>query len=378
MVGKINVFSSGRFHVLDLSRELDKLGYDVRFYSYVPKKRCVKFGLRPECCKSLFWICLPMLAIRRVFSFTPALSRALNYLDTLYLDFWASLLMRKCDIFIGMSGVSVRTLKTAKRKGAKVLLERGCKHILEQAKILSNIPVEKKKTVPKVDIKRELLGYSLADYVVVPSDHARVSFEERGFEKSNLFQNPYGVDVGMFTPTIKSLDKNIYDVIIVGGWSYQKGVDLLAEVCLNILGVKLLHVGAIVDCPLPQHENFTHIDPVNQPLLQNYYAQAKTFALPSRQDGFGLVMVQAIACGLPVVCSKHTGGRDLRSFLSNKKWIVEMQEYNTEALASSIRQALLLYETMPDNVLRNYAGSAINQVTWEAYGKRYDAFIRSL
>lgn len=35
---KINILSPGRFHVLDLARELDKNGFDVKFYSFVPTK----------------------------------------------------------------------------------------------------------------------------------------------------------------------------------------------------------------------------------------------------------------------------------------------------------------------------------------------------
>ena len=42
---KINIVSPGRFHVMDLARELDKQGFDVRFYSFVPDKRAVKFEL---------------------------------------------------------------------------------------------------------------------------------------------------------------------------------------------------------------------------------------------------------------------------------------------------------------------------------------------
>ncbi len=33
--------------------------------------------------------------------------------------------------------------------------------------------------------------------------------------------------------------------------------------------------------------------------------------LPSIEDGLGLVMAQALACGCPVIASEHTGGRDL-------------------------------------------------------------------
>lgn len=43
---KINILSQGRFHMLDLARELDHTGFDIKFYSFIPTSRCIKFGLQ--------------------------------------------------------------------------------------------------------------------------------------------------------------------------------------------------------------------------------------------------------------------------------------------------------------------------------------------
>jgi glycosyltransferase involved in cell wall biosynthesis len=159
-------------------------------------------------------------------------------------------------------------------------------------------------------------------------------------------------------------------------WSLQKGCDILAEAC-QLLKIKLLHVGSVGDYPLPQSKYFTHINSVDQPLLINYYKQAKIFVLPSMQEGLALVQAQAIACGLPVVCSKDTGGRDLAQFLDDKKWIIEMQETTVNCLVKCINQALLLANEQPMG-LRNYSGEAITKLTWETYGKRYEFFLQSI
>lgn len=42
---KINIASTHRFHLLDLARELEKQGHDVKFYSYVPQKDVSNLGL---------------------------------------------------------------------------------------------------------------------------------------------------------------------------------------------------------------------------------------------------------------------------------------------------------------------------------------------
>mgnify|MGYP002922959534 FL=1 len=91
--------------------------------------------------------------------------------------------------------------------------------------------------------------------------------------------------------------------------------------------------------------------------------------MPSREEGVALVQAQAIACGLPIVCSKDSGGRDLRNFLHDKKWIIELEEFTIECLAECVRQALELSHTQLG--VRNYTNEDIYNLTWEAYGKRY-------
>ena len=56
---RINIVSPGRFHVCDLARELDKNGWDVSFYSFVPTKRAMKFGLPAKCNKTVLPFVLP-------------------------------------------------------------------------------------------------------------------------------------------------------------------------------------------------------------------------------------------------------------------------------------------------------------------------------
>lgn len=42
--------------MLDLARELDHTGFDIKFYSFIPTSRCIKFGLQKKCIVSLFEI----------------------------------------------------------------------------------------------------------------------------------------------------------------------------------------------------------------------------------------------------------------------------------------------------------------------------------
>ena len=130
---KINIFSPGRFHVCDLARELDKNGFDVKFYSFVSTKRAEKFGLPRRCSFSLLIPMAPFLALERVLFKRSGWAKRLSISVQ---DWLSSVVMRKCDICIAMSGNYILTPKKAKKQGALVIIERGSKHIVEQKAIL--------------------------------------------------------------------------------------------------------------------------------------------------------------------------------------------------------------------------------------------------
>lgn len=362
---KINILSPGRFHVLDLARELDKNGFDVKFYSFVPTKRAKQFGLPKHCSSSIFWYIAPFLALCKLF-------RGAQW--SIQLRIWlqdriTALLMRKCDILIAMSGDFVVAPKKAKRQGATIIIERGSKHILEQKRILESIPsLKDKKPVPDANVKRELECYQFADYISVASLHVKRSFLQRNYPEDKIFVNPYGVDISMFYP--KKMEKK-YDVIMVGAWSYQKGCDLIED-AINSVGCSLLHVGSIVDVPFPSGSLFTHVEPVNQTKLINYYNQAKVFLIPSRQEGLAMVQAQAIACNLPVIGSLDSGAEDLQKLVEEPKFVFIIKDYNVEAIEESIKEALAAQNTLGE---KKYAGNAEANLTWEAYGKRYANFL---
>lgn len=360
---KINIAASHRFHLLDLAKELEALGHEVRFYSYVPTKRAIKYGLKKESSFSLFFIMLPFLGLIKL-SKKPSFSlKLINWALDSYLSFF----MKPCDVYIALGTVYKKSFVSAKKKyNAVTILEWGSKHIEEQQRILSLIPNVVQQD--KYFINRSLEGYKLADYIAIASDHVKQSFIERGVSEQKLIQNPYGVDLSMFAPTELSSEKN-YDVIMVGGWSYRKGCDLLIEY-FKETELTFLHVGPIVDLSFPDRNNMTHVDSVDQKKLIDYYKKAKIFVLVSREEGLAMVQSQALVCGLPIVCTKDTGGRDLRNFLEDKKWIIELQNFTIQDLDLSIKEALILAQTQTG--FRSYSTSVSDSLNWNAYGNRYN------
>jgi glycosyltransferase involved in cell wall biosynthesis len=366
---KIAIGTTGRFHVLDLARELAALGHDIAFYSIVPKRRAIRFGLPAAAHRSLLTWLFPLVALQRLGG--RHLSRWLNPLMLSLTDRLIAWRLEPCDVFIGMSGLCVASAKAAKsRHGARVYIERGSRHILSQQAILqaiakAGLPSE---TVPGYAVKRELQGYALADRITVPSQHAEQSFVDEGVPRDRLFRNPYGVDLSMF-PATDAADPGVPTILFVGAWSYQKGVDLLLKAWRGMHGVRLLHVGAVADAPLPSDAGFEHHAPVPQWELTRFYRQAHVFVLPSRQDGFGMVLSQALASGVPVVCSTRTGGEDLQQLMPDATWIGVVPHEDVHELAAAIRQ--MMSRAVAMRGARDLMGRARQALSWRAYGERY-------
>ena len=370
---KINIVTSGRFHVLDLARELDRLGHEVAFYSYVPQKRAEDFGLPGRCHRSLLKYLAPIVGFRM------ATRNSLGWRSAKILeeavDELVARIIDPCDVFIGMSGLCIKSAEKAREKyGATIFIERGSRHILSQKSILDAIHPEETSPVPDYAVQRELASYDQADIITVPSRHVVESFVEFGISEEKLFRNPYGVDLQMFPPSEKP-ESDFYDVLMVGTWGYQKGCDVLIDACRDSKK-SFLHVGGLSDSLFPKAKGYQHVESVNQPELYHYYEKSKIFCLPSRQDGFGMVLSQALSCGLPLVCTHRTGGEDLREYLDDPKWITVVPVDDVKALREGIKTGLEIADSQPSGK-RDILGPARDKLSWAAYGKRYaDELIR--
>lgn len=368
---KINVVSFGRRHLLDIARELEKQGYDVLFYTAVPYWRLKKFGLKKSNSKSVFNVMFLFIIIAKLF---PVFGT--GWLDVIF-DYFISIIMRSSDIYISVIYPHwKKSFKKAKKISKLVIMESGSTHILNQKKVFGDYWVSKKSSKDQRDyfkqsnIEYELSTYNECDYIVVASMISKQTYLEYNYPKNKLFYNPYGVDLSRFYPLKSTLKE--YDIIMTGSWSYRKGCDLIQQLCLE-QNYSFLHVGPIGDMSFPECRNMKHIDPVDQNDLINYYAKAKIFVLPSREEGFGLVVSQALACGLPVVCSKYTGGRDIAEVTGLKEWIFEMETYSLESLNKQIVAALDFVKNDHEIVRMK-----LYNISWSANGKRYNEFIEQL
>jgi len=106
---------------------------------------------------------------------------------------------------------------------------------------------------------------------------------------------------------------------------------------------------------------------VDQKLLPDLYAGATAFALPTLYEGFGLPVLEAMACGVPVVASNRGA---LPEVCGNAALLVDPTD--ADALAEAVLAAI------GDSALRDAGLARARSFTWERTARETDALIERL
>ncbi len=365
---KFIVASTGRFHVLDLARELAEMGHEVIFYSIVPSWRSIKYGLPKECIRSFFWWAIPIIFLERLTR--GRLKQYLQYILARYVDYLTSKGLTRCDYFIGMSGLF--PLAQAKAKfffNATTVCERGSTHVLNQLSVLKKIK-SKSTSLTKI-VDAELRDYDVYDRIMVPSQQVAKTFFNYGVVQNKLLVNPYGVNFLDFNHSKinrKSVSAN-GDAIFVGLWGLRKGCDILHRLTIET-DMTLTHVGSVDDYMLPKNgSKFNSLGVVDQKKLVACYARSSFLILLSREEGLALVQAQALACGLPVLCSQYTGGRDLKRLIAVPEAIVEVDINCFDSVLRGFEQIKCRYAELSGSDLIGPTGR--QNLSWRGYAQRY-------
>lgn len=264
---------------------------------------------------------MPEFLLQRKGIRAPWLYDQLGYANALAFDEWTLRRIPPCDAFIAISGAGLKTGQFVQRRGGKFISDRGSTHIRYRANLLEEedrrwgiSPVTKED--PR-DLAREEAIYNAADAITVPSTYARRSFIELGIPAEKIHLLPYGVLLDRFKK-VADPPVDAFEVIYVGRISLGKGFPYLLQAFANLrVPKKRLTVIGGVDAAikpvlekLPQ-EAVTFAGMLPQVQLKEWMSRAHVMVMPSLDDGFGMVMNQAMACGCPVIATTNTGAEDL-------------------------------------------------------------------
>lgn len=123
-------------------------------------------------------------------------------------------------------------------------------------------------------------------------------------------------------------------VAFVGQWNSRKGVKRLSNALtkLNNPSIKAIFMGGGAEVPTYEHTIFQGT--INHDILPEYLCSADVFALPTNNEGCSNAVIEAMACGLPIVSSDMEFNWDVLNETNSILW----DPYDIDAIADSINK----------------------------------------
>jgi glycosyltransferase involved in cell wall biosynthesis len=297
----------------------------------------------------------------------------------------AARLMGECDTVHFVQAVGWEAARKAKARGTKVVCDMREEHPAFQLDILSDEARQLgvQGIVPGSTFKERILEeIELADHIFCPSSYAKRTFVERGIRAERIVVCPYGVDGGQFTPRAtepaarsEPEARKPFCVLFLGKICMRKGIHYLLEGYrkARLPNARLVLAGPVDPEYRPVLERyrglFAETGSVPRSRVQELYAAADVFVIPSLADSYGLVVSEAMSAGLPVIVSENTGMAD---FIVNGREGFVVPIRDSEAIAARLT---FLHENRAECARMGRAGAArARALDWDNYQNMFTAF----
>lgn len=377
---RVVVSCSGKFHAFALVEQLEKNGVEVVFfttYSSIVNPFFLRFAKRIDkeiISRQSIKTNILLAILLKLFRRSP------QFVNNLF-DLWVSRKLGKldADIFIGWSGMALNSIKVAKSKGWKTILERGSTHIEFQNEILKKEYEIRGKifSIDSATISKELNEYTVADFITIPSGFVKKTFLQKGIIEKKLFVNHFGAS--SFFQKRNTRKDDCFRVLYLGTFSIRKGAYYLFEAIqeLKSLDMEFWFIGKIdtevielyeVLKKLPNVKFFGH---VNHYELNSFIEKCSVAVHPSLEEGQSMVINQVMKVGVPFIATPNSGAEEL---ITHLKTGIIIEPKSTIELSKAISN---LYNNRADlrKLTENVEGMALIENSWEAYGVRYLNFL---
>lgn len=309
-------------HVWDLARALYGLGLLGAFHSGYPRWRLnppLGFPLRIHSRRTVLTYGMQRLPqwLR------PSDDRVFRWQDVGF-DREAAEHLEGGEIFHGIPGQCLECFRVARRRGMVLVLNHASGPVEIQWELVrpeyerEGMVTEREAVLPEWHLERVLEERALADIHCVASTVVKTQLIQAGVDRDRICIVPYGADSFIFHKRAH-LPDGPFRICFAGRHSLRKGIRVLLE-ALELAG-PVAWEAHFVGVPLRETRRlFTDYGgraavyrhgAVSQSDLARIFREMDVVVLPSAEEAFGLVVVQALNCGVPCVVSDRVGAADL-------------------------------------------------------------------
>jgi len=294
--------------------------------------------------------------------------------------------LQACDVVVGFDTSSWRLADRARALNRQFILDRSIAH----PAALSRVEREMHRLYPawcppprprlKCLVAAELQEHQLAQRIVVGGSFARDSLLAEGIPLQKIIVNPYGVDWDRFSGLIGIDANRPLRFLFLGSHLARKGLPLLIDAWESLRsqhGDTELWLagpcgrrerGLIPDLP-----GLRVLGQVARLDIPRLLSQTDVLVLPSLFEGFGLVLLEALAAGMPFIATPHTGAIDLPM---KPQFGTIVPVGSVEALRAALKHYI---DQPPDRSLVLSSSTLLRKhFSWSAYGDRWEMMLREI
>jgi glycosyltransferase involved in cell wall biosynthesis len=178
-------------------------------------------------------------------------------------------------------------------------------------------PLRRTLHAARLNEERYLTELQLADMVLVGCSFAASTLPSGMGPETGPRVVPYGANLPPeAAPSPGGSSRGPVRLLYAGAISAPKGVHYLLE-AVRLLASRNIRVDFVGRLDLdprvfePYREWVRHIPHVPRHELERLYAAADAFVFPALTEGFGIVLIEAAAAGLPIIAATSTGAPEL-------------------------------------------------------------------
>lgn len=180
-----------------------------------------------------------------------------------------------------------------------------------------------------------------ADQIWVPTTWGKEIFLRAGLSESRIAVVPEGVDTVRFSPPVEARQRNRLRFVCVGKWEERKGQTLLLDAFCNAFSATddvelIMHChnpylpGFSADKTIRNYVNNRYPNPprilttdyLNENDYVNLLQSSDVFVLPTRAEGWGLPILEAMACGVPAIVTNYSAHLVFAN--RNNSWLIDV------------------------------------------------------
>jgi glycosyltransferase involved in cell wall biosynthesis len=296
-------------------------------------------------------------------------------------------LLKESSVVIGFDTSSWILITKCKKLNIPYILDVSIAHSVKKnivyTKIFDEYPSwnQTLETKSKDFLDFEQYELNNATHIVVASSFTRNSLIDNGIIADKISINAYGVDLFQFPlkDSFSLFEKVRF--IFLGIVDARKGIPILLDIFKQVDNSKanLSIVGSIndkIESIINENYELSNIEiigklPHNE--LPSLLRKHDVFIFPSYFEGFGLVILEAMASGLPVITTTATAGPDI---IENgvEGFIIEPGD------KEGLRIAINFFIDNPSQIeiMGRAARKKAEQYSWDAYGDRWEKIIHDV